>query len=124
MMKAAESPVPVLVPSPDRESQWRIVAGAVEHTTDGGLTWQPQAVGVATPISSGAAPAARVCWLAGARGVVLRTVDGGRTWTRIAFPDATDLVALLATDDAHATVTTAAGLRFRTSDGGATWVPR
>jgi hypothetical protein len=118
MMKAVAAPV--VIASPDRESQWRIVGSAVEHTADGGSTWQPQSVGVATPVRAGAAPAALVCWLAGVGGVVLRTTDGA-TWTRIAFPEPADLVAILASDASHATVTTATGRRFSTSDGGKTW---
>jgi hypothetical protein len=119
VMKEAAS-LPVVIPSPDRDSQWRIVGGAVEHTADGGVTWQPQPIGIATPVRAGAAPAARVCWLAGMAGVVLRTTDGA-TWIRIAFPEPADLVAIQAADASHARVVTATGLRFSTSDGGTTW---
>ncbi len=119
-MKEAAS-VPVVIPSPDRASQWRIVGGAVEHTADGGVTWQSQPIGIATPVRAGAAPAARVCWLAGMAGLVLRTTDGA-TWIRIAFPEPADLVAIQAADASHATVITATGQRFSTSDGGATWI--
>jgi hypothetical protein len=113
----------VLIASAVPESKWRIVNGAVEHTEDGGVTWQPQALGVDVPVRAGAAPAARVCWLAGDRGLVLLTTDGAR-WRRIAFPDTVDLVSILATDASHATVTTATGLRFSTADGGQTWTGR
>lgn len=120
-MTKAAAPAPVVIASPDRDSQWRIVAGAVEHTTDGGQTWQPQAIGIATPVRAGAAPAGRVCWLAGEGGVVLRTTDGA-TWVRIAFPEPVDLVAVQAGDASHATVTAATGRRFRTDDGGLSWI--
>ena len=119
MMKAAAS-APILIASPDRDSQWRIAGETVEHTVDGGATWQAQSIGVVMPIHAGAAPQARICWVVGAAGVVLRTVDG-TTWTRIPFPDPADLVAIQASDALHATVTTAAGGRFTTSDGGRTW---
>jgi len=121
MMKTAASPAPIVIASPDRQSLWRIVGGAVEHSNDGGGAWQTQALGVATPMRAGAAPDARVCWLAGVAGVVLRTTDGA-TWTRIPFPEAADLAAIQATDASHAAVTTADGRRFATSDGGASWV--
>jgi Putative zinc-finger len=117
------SRAPIVITSPDRDSVWRIVGGTVEHTADGGATWQPQAVGAATSIRAGAAPEARVCWLAGAAGVVLRTIDG-TTWTRMTFPEPADLVAIQASDASHATVTDAAGRRFATNDGGATWTVR
>lgn len=122
MMKVA-TPAPLIVASPARDSQWRIVDGAVEHTADGGATWQAQALGVDVRVRAGAAPAARVCWLAGSRGVILLTTDGA-SWRRISFPESADLVAVEATDDAHATVTTATGRRFSTDDGGRTWSRR
>jgi photosystem II stability/assembly factor-like uncharacterized protein len=109
-----------LILSPDRESQWRIVNGAIEHTADGGRTWQAQPLGTLASIRAGSAPAARVCWLVGARGVVLLTTDG-TTWQRIEFPDPVDLAAIQATDDTHATVTTATGRSYVTSDAGKTW---
>jgi photosystem II stability/assembly factor-like uncharacterized protein len=120
---AGAAPGPIVIASPDRDSQWRIVAGTVEHTTDGAATWHSQSIGVATPLRAGAAPAARVCWLAGAAGVVLRTTDGV-TWLRLPFPEPADLVAIQAGDAAQATVTTADGRRFSTHDGGATWTPQ
>jgi photosystem II stability/assembly factor-like uncharacterized protein len=121
-MKAAAPLAPIAIPSPDRDSQWRIVgSGAVEHTSDGGASWQSQPIGVTTAIRAGAAPDARVCWLAGVAGVVLRTTDGA-TWTRIPFPEPVEIVAVHATDAGHATVSTADGRRFATSDGGVTWI--
>jgi len=119
-MKAA-APVPIVIASPDRDSQWRIVGAAVEHTADGWGTWQAQTIGVATPMRAGSAPDARVCWLAGVGGVVLRTTDGN-IWTRVPFPEAVDLVAIEATDASHAAATTVDGRRFATSDGGAIWI--
>jgi len=123
MKVAGAAPAPVVIASPDRESQWRVVAGRVEHTTDGGATWQSQSMGVATPLRAGAAPDARVCWLVGAAGVVLRTIDGA-TWMRLPFPEPADLVAVQAGDATQATVVTADGRRFATRDGGTTWTPQ
>jgi hypothetical protein len=117
----AAAPAPIVIASPDPDSRWRIVGGTVEHTADGGATWQPQSIAVATPIRAGGAPAARVCWVVGGAGVVLRTTDG-TTWTRIPFPEPSDLVAIQASDASHVVVTTADGRRFTTNDAGATWV--
>ena len=114
---------PVVIASPDRAALWRIVNGAVERTADGGATWHAQALGVDVSIRAGAAPAVRVCWLAGDRGVVLLTTDGV-TFRRVGFPEPVDLAAIEATDDAHATVTTATGRRFSTGDGGQAWTSR
>jgi len=121
-MKAA-SAVPLLIASPARDSQWRISGRAIAYSDDGGATWQTQALDVDVPVRAGASPAPRVCWLAGARGLVLLTTDAVH-WRRIAFPVAVDLTAIEATDASHATVTTGTGRRFGTSDGGATWTPR
>lgn len=120
-MKGVALP-PLVIASPARDSRWRIVGGAVEHTGDGGLTWQAQ-FAVDVPVRAGAAPAARVCWLAGAGGLVLLTTDGVH-WRRIAFPESVDLVAMEAADASHATVTSATGRRFSTGDGGTTWIGR
>jgi hypothetical protein len=117
-MKAVTAPL--LIASPDGESRWRIVDDKIEHTTDGGSTWRARPLDTATPVRAGAAPAARICWLAGVRGLVLLTTDGD-TWIRVGLPEPVDLVAIEATDELHATVTTATGRRFRTSDGGKTW---
>lgn len=122
-MMNAPAPAPVAILSPDPLSQWRSVDGRIEHTTDGGKTWQAQSIDGLTPVRAGAAPSARVCWLVGAGGLVLVTTDG-TAWVRAAVPDAIDLVAVEATDASHATVTTIAGRRFMTSDGGKTWTPR
>jgi hypothetical protein len=122
MMKAATA-APLVIASPARDSEWRIVDGAVGYTADGGVTWQAQALGIDVPVRAGAAPAAGVCWLAGARGLVLLTTDGVH-WRRIDVPESVDLVAIAAADGSHATVTTATGRRFSTSDGGKTWTPQ
>jgi photosystem II stability/assembly factor-like uncharacterized protein len=120
MAKPAQSPAQTIIASPDRDWQWRIVDGEVEQTHDAGRTWQPPALGATHAVRAGAAPAAHVCWLVGARGVVLLTTDG-TTWRRIAFPEPLDLVAVQAGDAARATVTTATARRYATTDGGQTW---
>jgi photosynthesis system II assembly factor YCF48-like protein/putative zinc finger protein len=121
MTAKAAMPAALLIASPGRDSQWRIVENTVEHTNDGGATWQTQTLGVDVSVRAGAAPAARVCWLVGARGLVLVTTSGA-DWRRIEFPESVDLVAIEATDTSHATVTTATGRRFSTADGGKTWI--
>ena len=120
MMKAANQPALLVIASPVQGSQWRIVGSAVAYTDDGGVKWQTQALEAGVSIRAGASPAARVCWLAGASGVVLLTTDALH-WRRLAFPEVVDLIAIEAADASRATVTTAAGARFRTSDGGASW---
>ncbi|HWJ57275.1 MAG TPA: YCF48-related protein [Vicinamibacterales bacterium] len=119
MLKAAAR-VPIVIVSPDRASQWRIVDAAVERTADGGATWQAQPLGAAAAVRAGTAPSAQVCWLVGARGLVLLTTDGV-TWRRIDVPEPIDLASIQASDGSHATVTATTGRTFATSDGGTTW---
>jgi hypothetical protein len=112
--------VPDIV-SPDRNVRWQIQsAGNVARSTDGGLTWQTQSTGLATPLTAGAAPSPTLCWLVGPRGTVIVSTDG-RSWQRIQFPEAIDLTAIRASDRSNATVTAAGGRTFTTTDGGITW---
>jgi photosystem II stability/assembly factor-like uncharacterized protein len=116
---AATARAPIVAPDP--QVRWRIgAAGTVEHTADGGATWQMQATGVTVPFTAGAAPSSTVCWLVGPRGTIVRSTNGS-TWQRVAFSESIDLTAVRASDAEHATVTAADGRSFATSDGGNTW---
>jgi hypothetical protein len=113
---------PTMIVSANRTSQWRLAAGGeLQHSVDGGVTWQMQTTGSpATPIG-GFSPSSSVCWLVGPNGLVLVTTDQGQSWRRVPFPLAIDLAAVRATDHQIAAVTTADGRTFQTSDGGQTW---
>ncbi len=103
------------------QMQWRVAAGSLDRSSDGGRTWQRQATGIEGAIAAMAAPAPSVCWVVGRGGAVARTVDGV-SWHRIPFPDPTrELVNVQATDDRTAIVTASDGARFQTSDAGNTW---
>jgi hypothetical protein len=111
-----------VIVSSSQASRWRIApGGAVERSTDGGSTWQPQETGATVTLAGGASPSPSVCWLVGPTGTVLLSTDG-RTWRRIAFPEETDLISVRATDEKIAGVTTSDGRTFSTRDGGLTWV--
>jgi hypothetical protein len=72
--------------------RWRLGrSGIVQHTSDGGSTWQAQETGVNVKLTAGSSPSPSVCWLVGAGGVVLVSTDEGRSWQRPAFPVAIDL---------------------------------
>jgi hypothetical protein len=116
---------PTEIVSPDPNVRWRIVGSAVQHSSNGGSTWEAASTGMAAELTAGAAPSASVCWLVGRVGVVLRTTDG-RTWRRVPFPEMTDLSAVRATDAGGnlASVSTADGRTFSTTDGGVTWASR
>jgi hypothetical protein len=108
--------------SSDRTVQWRIgAAGDVQHSADGGASWQPQATGASLPPSAGSSPSSSVCWLVGRSGLVLLTTDGGQSWRRLPFPVVTDLASVRATDDRTATIVAVDGRTFVTSDAGSSW---
>ena len=118
MLTAVSAPIV----SSDRASQWRIAAGGeVQHSADGGVSWQTQAVGAGLTPLAGSSPAASVCWLVGRGGLVLITTDSGQSWRRLAFPAAVDLTSVRATDDRSAIIAAIDGRTFTTSDGGSSW---
>jgi hypothetical protein len=109
--------------SPDSMSRWRITGGrAIEHTTDGGATWQaqPQPTGTASVLTAGSAPSPLICWVVGQDGLVLLSTDG-RTWRRLSAPAPAALVSVRAADERTATVTDVNGRTYATSDAGARW---
>ena len=112
---------PVIVSS-NPISRWRIgTGGIVEHSADGGSTWQIQSTGANVTLTAGSSPSPSVCWLVGPTGIVLLTTDEGRSWQRLPFPEAIDLISVRATDGRSATVVTSDGRSFRTSDRGGNW---
>jgi hypothetical protein len=112
-----------VVISPDPTIRWRISATGLEHSTDGGATWDSIATGVSSSLTAIAAPSTTVCWVVGRSGVVLRTTDG-RIFSRVTFPEMTDLSSVQATDARSATVTAIDGRVFTTADGGGSWSRR
>jgi photosystem II stability/assembly factor-like uncharacterized protein len=123
-VREADASAPEIL-SPDPAVRWRILGSAVQHSVNGGVTWEAAPIGVAAELTAGAAPSAMVCWLVGRGGVVLLTTDG-RTWRRVPFPDMTDLSSVRATDAGAlvVSVSTADGRTFVTIDGGVTWMSR
>ena len=92
----------------------------MEHSTDGGSTWDAVFTLAGAELTAGTAPSGSTCWVIGRRGVVLRSTDG-RTFSLVTFPAMTDLSTVQATDASAALVSTIDGRTFRTTDGGATW---
>ena len=124
MARAAAAPM-VQIVSPTPSNRWRLLmpGGTVQHSTDGGSTWETQPTGADVTLTAGASPAPLVCWLVGPRGRVLLSRDGA-TWKTVSIAEPIDLVSIRATDDKSATVTAVDGRTFATADGGATWTPR
>jgi len=130
----AENAVQAIVfGSPNRRALWRLGSGGrIEHSTDEGQTWQPQASGVTADLLAGAAASERIAWVVGRGGVIVRTEDGEH-WRQVTQPPATqsvaaspglapDWIGVEARDTLHATIISRDLRRFVTEDGGRTWV--
>ena len=111
------------IASPDPQVRWRIRGAVLEHSVNGGSTWEGVTTNATAELTAGSAPSSTVCWVVGRAGTVLLSSDG-RTWRRVAFPESVDLAAVRATDARTATVTTADGRTFATADAGGAWVQR
>jgi photosystem II stability/assembly factor-like uncharacterized protein len=117
--------------SPNRRALWRLGSGGrIEHSTDEGQTWQPQASGVTADLLAGAAASEKIAWVVGRAGIIVRTEDGER-WRQVtppaieaATPSAlnSDWIVVEARDALHATIISRDLRRFVTEDGGRTWV--
>ncbi|HEY4742286.1 MAG TPA: zf-HC2 domain-containing protein [Candidatus Acidoferrales bacterium] len=119
-----ESSNSILIPSPDATKSWRIAAsGAIEFSSDSGVTWEMQRPGLAGALTAGYSPSAKICWIVGRGGAVLRTVNG-IDWIKVTAPTTDDLTAVSASNAKHAQVTAAGGAVFVTKDGGKSWTPR
>lgn len=119
--EVAPGPRIVLVAAQNRSVMWRVgAAGLIEHSSDGGLTWQTQASNVEAELLAGSAPAEKICWVVGRAGTILRTTDGEH-WEKITPPAPLDYVGVTASDALHAVVLAEGGKRFRTADGGRAW---
>ena len=109
------------IPTPDPKIFWMIAGpGAIERSENGGVGWKTQYLDTRALIVAGAAPTAKICWLAGANGTILRTTNGAH-WKTIRPPAETDFVRVEATDALNATVMAMDGRKFSTADGGKTW---
>jgi hypothetical protein len=111
------------IASPDPQVRWRIRGAVLEHSVNGGSTWEGVTTNTTAELTAGSAPSSTVCWVVGRAGIVLLSSDG-RTWRRVALPEPVDLAAVQATDARTATVTTVDGRTFATADAGGTWVQR
>src|SRR5258708_6234484 len=60
-----ERSVGLVIPTPEASVKFRLAGGGfVERTTDGGATWDGQMVSPNAKLNAGAAPGAKICWLA------------------------------------------------------------
>jgi hypothetical protein len=121
--RTAKSRFPRSVPAPGGKVIWRLgMAGLIEQSTDGGVTWSSQISGTSADLFLGSAPSEQVCWMIGNGGTILRTADGGAHWVSVASPISQNLYLIRASDALNATVWDASRRNsFKTEDGGVTW---
>lgn len=109
---------------------WAVGGGRgmyIEATTDGGSTWQSQAVPVGTANLLGVScPSVEDCWAVGeatfGAGLILATTDGGSTWVVDAHRTAlVDAVTCPTTTDCWALSGTTTGAIVATDNAGASW---
>lgn len=102
----------------DDNSTW----GVILHTTDGGATWQRQALlECDRPCIDLTVLDANTAWTVGNHGLVLKTTDGGAHWTpQMKYTDA-DNNGTCAVDGNTAWIAADAGTMYRTDNGGSAW---
>ena len=119
----------VVLQAPFGSEAWRVGSGGrIEHSPDGGETWNPQTSPSEQDWLAGVAVSDVICWIAGRSGAIARTTDGEH-WELVAPPPQAaapgvsppEWVAITARDAQKATVSAADGRRFATTDGGKTW---
>jgi hypothetical protein len=107
--------------------QWTVSPeGAVQHSGDGGKTWQtvPVAAGVAF---RGLSAVGADIWAGGKAGALYHSADSGKTWAKVEPATAgrkldQDIVRVDFSDPLKGAVNTANGEAWSTSDGGQTWL--
>lgn len=118
-----------LLKAPRGSTVWRAgVAGKIERSVDGGVTWAAQPSPSQEDWLAGSAVSGSVCWLVGRHGAIAFTTDGEH-WEPVPSPlqaagangTLPDWTGIAATDAQNVTITTGDGRGFTTSDGGRTW---
>ncbi len=121
----------------DAASVWAVGnGGTILHSSDAGLTWQPQASGTTESLASVDFVDASHGWAVGGQnwaeddftvpgatftGVILATTDGGVTWTSQSELDDKAVADVAFVNDKEGWAVGTRGLIVHTTDGGAAW---
>ena len=98
--------------------------GTVQHSGDGGETWQKQNLSVSSNLWDITFVSNNLGWVCGANGTLLKTQDGGGTWNEILVGDTLDgiYVSIAFIDENIGWLSNNNGSILRTTDGGVSWV--
>ena len=114
-----------LVAAPS-EISWSISCdGKVQHSADGGRSFEPVVVAPGVKFRAIAALDKDV-WAGGAGGTLFHSTNRGATWTQVAFnfqdtPIVEAITTIQIQDAQHLTVTTDSGAKWVSEDGGQRW---
>jgi photosystem II stability/assembly factor-like uncharacterized protein len=101
------------------------LAGRIERTDDGGLTWKVQRNEREGEALNGMFFIdERRGWVVGGNGLVLRTTNGGETWTQTNTGRIEDLWAARFSSSERGWIIGDSGLILSTTDGGNSWAPQ
>lgn len=101
------------------ETGWALRTGAVNKTTDGGITWTEYAAGLENGCNAICFVDENTGYITNGYGKVFKSVNGGETWTEV-YSSITHSLEGVAFKDAMNGVVSGDTCIF-TSDGGATW---
>ncbi|MDX2034372.1 MAG: YCF48-related protein [Blastocatellia bacterium] len=99
-------------------------AGSIQHTRDGGATWQLQGAATKKLLYDLAAISERQVFIVGAGGTILVTMDGGRSWSERSSGVTKALRAVHFLDARIGWVAGSDGTILATNNGGAAWTPQ
>jgi photosystem II stability/assembly factor-like uncharacterized protein len=121
-IRLAKHQISTKIFAPDNQALWIVgPEGAIQHSTNGGISLITQTSGVLADLLAGSAPSPAVCWVVGRAGTVLLTIDGEH-WRKVGAPGDLDWVGVRAIDAFHAVIwDKGQHATFSTSNGGKTW---
>ncbi len=96
--------------------------GTIQHTTDGGMTWQAQMSNTRYTLMSIVFTDPQNGWTAGDGGMILHTRDGGKTWHRQNSPVKMYFMGIYFANSQTGWIVGEKTTILHTKDGGATWV--
>lgn len=96
------------------------LSGAIQKTTDGGLTWTTQVSGTSNALN-GSFFNGSTGFVVGANGAIRKTTNGGTTWTGLTSPTSETLIKVFFTDANTGYAVGLNGTIIKTTNGGTNW---